>query len=93
MLNWILSFKSGGEGGIRTHGDPKATTVFETAPFGRSGTSPADRNYTSELNKFQNIGLVGIINRWQAGFFQLPAKSGFGIFLGMDQDDLAEAVT
>jgi hypothetical protein len=33
----------GGEGGIRTHGDPKATTVFETAPFGRSGTSPQER--------------------------------------------------
>jgi len=30
----------GGEGGIRTHGGPKATTVFETVPFNRSGTSP-----------------------------------------------------
>ena len=30
----------GGEGGIRTHGDPEATTVFETAPFNHSGTSP-----------------------------------------------------
>ena len=29
-----------GEGGIRTHGDLKATTVFETAPFVHSGTSP-----------------------------------------------------
>ena len=29
-----------GEGGIRTHGDPKATTVFETAPIVHSGTSP-----------------------------------------------------
>ena len=29
-----------GEGGIRTHGGPKSTTVFETAPFNRSGTSP-----------------------------------------------------
>ena len=29
-----------GEGGIRTHGGSRPTTVFETAPFGRSGTSP-----------------------------------------------------
>ncbi len=29
-----------GEGGIRTHGGPKSTTVFETAPFNHSGTSP-----------------------------------------------------
>src|SRR3546814_4446421 len=30
----------GGEGGIRTHGGLAPTTVFETAPFDRSGTSP-----------------------------------------------------
>ncbi len=29
-----------GEGGIRTHGSPKTTAVFETAPFNHSGTSP-----------------------------------------------------
>ena len=29
-----------GEGGIRTHGSPKASPVFETGPFSRSGTSP-----------------------------------------------------
>ncbi len=29
-----------GEGGIRTHGGSRPTTVFETAPIGRSGTSP-----------------------------------------------------
>ncbi len=33
-------FQSGGEGGIRTHGTLARTTVFETAPFDRSGTSP-----------------------------------------------------
>ena len=32
-----------GEGGIRTHGSPKTTTVFETAPFNHSGTSPGRR--------------------------------------------------
>ena len=30
----------GGEGGIRTHGGLAPTTVFETAPIDRSGTSP-----------------------------------------------------
>ena len=35
-----LGEKSSGEGGIRTHGGPKTTTVFETAPFVHSGTSP-----------------------------------------------------
>jgi hypothetical protein len=29
-----------GEGGIRTLGGPKPTTVFETVPFNHSGTSP-----------------------------------------------------
>ena len=35
-----LSGKSGGETGIRTLGGLAPTTVFETAPFDRSGTSP-----------------------------------------------------
>src|SRR5438552_1909337 len=29
-----------GGGGIRTHGDASATTVFKTAPLNRSGTPP-----------------------------------------------------
>ena len=29
-----------GEGGIRTHGDREATTLFESVPFVHSGTSP-----------------------------------------------------
>ena len=32
--------KAGGEGGIRTHGTRKGSTVFETARFNRSRTSP-----------------------------------------------------
>jgi hypothetical protein len=32
----------GGEAGIRTLGTRKGTTVFETAPIDRSGTSPSD---------------------------------------------------
>ena len=31
---------SGGEGGIRTHGTREGSTVFETARFNRSRTSP-----------------------------------------------------
>ena len=31
---------NGGEGGIRTHGPLARSTVFETAPFDHSGTSP-----------------------------------------------------
>ena len=34
----VCSFS--GEGGIRTLGGPKPTTVFETVPFNHSGTSP-----------------------------------------------------
>src|SRR5437588_1512677 len=32
---------SGGEGGIRTHGTRKGSTVFETAAFDHSATSPS----------------------------------------------------
>ena len=35
-----VSWCGNGEGGIRTHGHPKASPVFETGPFSRSGTSP-----------------------------------------------------
>src|SRR5271167_1716308 len=34
---------NGGEGGIRTHGTRKGSTVFETARFNRSRTSPFGR--------------------------------------------------
>ena len=36
----IKSNIHGGEGGIRTHGTREGSTVFETAPFDHSGTSP-----------------------------------------------------
>jgi hypothetical protein len=32
----------GGGAGIRTLGGVSSTTVFETVPFGRSGTPPSD---------------------------------------------------
>ena len=36
----VLEQDGGGEGGIRTHGTLAGSTVFETAPFDHSGTSP-----------------------------------------------------
>ena len=42
----------GGEGGIRTLGTRESTTVFETAPFDHSGTSPIpDRSSRLASNK------------------------------------------
>ena len=40
---FLMTPWGGGEGGIRTLGTLARTTVFETAPFDRSGTSPCSR--------------------------------------------------
>ena len=41
LLSLCLAIRfTSGEGGIRTLGGPKPTTVFETVPFNHSGTSP-----------------------------------------------------
>ena len=40
VQNPISPLFSGGEGGIRTHGTREGSTVFETARFNRSRTSP-----------------------------------------------------
>ena len=45
--------QNGGEGGIRTHGTLTGTTVFETARFNHSRTSPHDPRLTS----FEKKGL------------------------------------
>src|SRR3954468_20862285 len=42
---------NGGEGGIRTHGPVARSTVFETAPFDRSGTSPVDDSSKSSSSR------------------------------------------
>ena len=42
-----LSQNSGG-GGIRTHGTLSGPPVFETAPFGRSGTPPRGSQRSGE---------------------------------------------
>jgi hypothetical protein len=39
-MELVGEYRVGGEGGIRTLGTHKSTTVFETAPIDRSGTSP-----------------------------------------------------
>ena len=46
---------SGGEAGIRTLGTRKGTTVFETAPFDRSGTSPSLTMRWLELDARRNL--------------------------------------
>ena len=38
-----------GEGGIRTHGPASGTTVFETARFNHSRTSPMNNNIIKVL--------------------------------------------
>ncbi len=40
--NLLTEVQFGGEAGIRTLGGVSSTTVFETVPFGRSGTSPSE---------------------------------------------------
>ena len=42
----ILIINNGGEREIRTLGPASGTTVFETAPFNHSGTSPENSSYT-----------------------------------------------
>ena len=45
-MSAVSPLPAGGRGGgcgIRTHGDPEATTAFEAAPFVRSGNPPPDK--------------------------------------------------
>ena len=69
-----LSLESGGEGGIRTHGTLAGTTVFETAPFDRSGTSPQSSEKMKRLNVSAVIG--------GGGTYPSPATLARGIFRG-----------
>lgn len=43
----------GGEGGIRTLGEIAPTTVFETVPFGHSGTSPMGAYFTLLVGEYK----------------------------------------
>ena len=40
---WQVSYRFGGEGGIRTRGECKPTHAFQACPLGHSGTSPNRR--------------------------------------------------
>lgn len=55
---WKLKRYSGGEGGIRTHGTRKGSTVFETARFNHSRTSPNPHS-TGFPNHFQRVSPAG----------------------------------
>jgi hypothetical protein len=59
---------AGGEGGIRTHGGPKTTTVFETAPIVHSGTSPSTQDYTAKKETLQLFQEV-LYRRFNSGIF------------------------
>ena len=67
-LRQIATAVSGG-GGIRTHGDPEATTVFKTVPFVRSGTPPKARPMQ------QRTGLRRILNAPAPGVSRRPGQS------------------
>ena len=55
----------GGEGGIRTPGPPEGTTDFESAPFGRSGTSPgAQRTSRAGPQSSEIRGRESIVGNW-----------------------------
>ena len=44
---------TGGGSGIRTHGTLERTTVFETAPFDRSGIPPSVMKLAEERKRFK----------------------------------------
>ena len=55
-LIWHFGLWRGGRYGIRTHGDPEATTAFEAAPFVRSGNLPPQRLPALRLRRTVNLG-------------------------------------
>ncbi len=61
--------KTGGGGGIRTHGTLARTTVFETAPFDHSGTPPIQANCGFQVIRWCDFRLIatGIATRASLG--------------------------
>gem|GEM_PF-5852847 len=58
-----MAYRTGGEAGIRTLGGVAPTTIFETVPFNRSGTSPCfDRNNHIEYH-IHYIGVKPVTNK------------------------------
>ena len=53
----INGLGNGGEGGIRTHGTRKGTTVFKTVAFNRSATSPQNRLELFALGAFNKLAV------------------------------------
>jgi hypothetical protein len=68
---------SGGEGGIRTHGTRKGTTVFETARFSHSRTSPHKGLLITHHSSSGTIlsGIILIAVSVDAGLATLPEES------------------
>jgi hypothetical protein len=62
-IDGVLQGFSGG-GGIRTHGRLAPSTVFKTAPFGRSGTPPNDDR--SQVTKRHLLTRAGAPKRCNA---------------------------
>ena len=71
---------SGGEGGIRTHGTRKGSTVFETARFNHSRTSPNLHYLISNPLTATAAILVGFKRAGHPRSFQLlfPLYAGCG---------------
>ena len=61
MSELIVLLKIGGERGIRTLGGLAPTTVFETAPFNHSGTSPGAYQMTKTMKGFRHRRLQRMI--------------------------------
>ena len=55
---WVIT--SGGERGIRTLGTLARTTVFETAPIDRSGTSPSRLYLTPRSGRRKSVCVAGM---------------------------------
>ena len=88
-------FVSGGEGGIRTHGTPKRTTDFESAPFDHSGTSPLGRRMLASLCPefylfFAEFTRIRAANG--ACLLLLPATESVSADLRRDRDILGDII-
>ena len=75
----LLLTEIGGEGGIRTHGDRKATTLFESAPINHSGTSP---NFVIG-NRYSVFGKLITDNRLLITQFLKELLQQIGRFIGL----------
>lgn len=76
----MLSGKSGGETGIRTLGTREGSTVFETAPFDHSGTSPRGVKGRLKWNSQARKGGFGALSRkMDFSLSRARKRLGFGL--------------